>query len=56
VKCAKIVLDMDYASWLEDDNERHHIALLSLEYTEEESQQFLKELDFDYDAGYGCQN
>lgn len=59
VKCAKIVLDMEYASWLDEDdvnNERHHIALLPLDYTEEEYLNFLSELDFNYENGYGCQN
>ena len=56
VKCAKIVLDRE-DSWLDDevDYERHHIALLPLDYTEEEYQQFLSDLDFNYDSGYGCQ-
>ena len=56
VRCAKIVLDRE-DSWLEGDanEERHQIALLPLEYTEEEYQQFLSELDFEYDSGYGCQ-
>ena len=56
VICASVRLDRSYTWWNENDEELDDIlTFLPMEYTEEEYQKFLSELDFEYDSGYGTQ-
>ena len=50
IKCATVT---NGDSWL-DENERRTIVL-KVEYTADDYERFLKELDFNYDSGYGGQ-
>jgi len=49
LKCASI--SKGYYEW--DENKKK--VVLKLNYSESDYQQFLKDLDFDYDSGYGGQ-
>lgn len=49
IKCAKIRIGYDYG---ENDNK---IYLLKVNHNEKDLKAFLKELDFEYDSGYGGQ-
>ena len=51
VKCAEIRVGDD---WSEEDNSNKFI-ILKLSYSKEEYDNFLSDLDFEYDAGYGGQ-
>lgn len=48
IKCANIIL-----GYYDGDNDRIHD--LKLNYTEEEYQKFIENLDFGYDSGFGGQ-
>lgn len=52
MKCAVIKVERD---WMADDEEYMRTFLLMVDNTDEEVQEFLNDLDFDYDAGYGLQ-
>lgn len=50
VKCAYVVTGVSYYS-----NEENDLIKLPVGYTEEQYNQFLEQLDFQYDSGYGSQ-
>jgi hypothetical protein len=50
VKCAKVIYGADY--WGDDSQK---VIILPVNYTAEEYEKFISELDFNYDNGYGGQ-
>ena len=53
IKCAYIIINEAYA-FKKDDNENCYY-ILPLNYTNEQYNNFIESLDFEYDAGYGGQ-
>jgi hypothetical protein len=51
IKCAKISTGHYYL----DDNDKGYEANLKVDHTLEDLQDFLNQLDFEYDSGYGGQ-
>lgn len=51
IKCCEIM--MEYYTF---DDDTFKVISLKEGYTEEEYEEFLNKLDFDYDAGYGSQH
>jgi len=55
VLCAKIHLEIGESFFNDRIEPNLKLINLKLNYSSEEYEKFLKDLDFEYDSGYGCQ-